>query len=399
LISLPQHIASNVASGLDPKRGVGFQTLAASEELLGTEDLRVLEEVAPYYQASRADRQAGTLPIREMYYRLPSGDYAVTRIEDWGVDPHGRAGNSLAHSLVVPSAEAENTRWDPLTLLDQVVSRRPAELPPPGSAEPFQVEELPPPPAPSPLEVKPAWLAVLIDEVSGKRESELTPLVTATRDQARQLIALLEWALPLEERKGLTFATHFYRDCDPQRARFRLVTIENEGDGPLGGEYFPFGWNAHLSTRPPSALSSYIAGWLVTADWGNAQTFRDSIDAMRQGTPVSLPDDLDPLGTVALLEAMCAGLAPSLVGKPALIARLFNVPNPDRELAEAVLRAGGPSDLCGGSPDSERGVAALKALEAASGKQAWREWSQKWAEELPEGAAGGKRPWWAVWQR
>jgi hypothetical protein len=91
-------------------------------------------------------------------------------------------------------------------------------------------------------------------------------------------------------------------------------------------------------------------------------------------------------------------MASALFGKPVLIARLLTSPKANRELAEALLRVGSPTDLCGGSSDTECGAEALRALEAVAGKQAWREWSQRWAEELPEGAAAGKRPWWAVWK-
>lgn len=401
MLSLPQHIASNVVKGIDPKRGVGFQTLAVSEELMGTEDLRVLEEMAPYYQASRADRQTGRLPLRELYYRLPSGNYALTRIEDWGADPHGRAGNALAHSLVVPNDAAVNTRWDPLALLDHLVTTRAADLPEPGAVPPFGIEILPPPKEPTPLELVDTWTADLLTSFIGPESGSGSPvLLIAPREFARNLIRLLQWSLPQNERKAITFATYFYRDCDADRSRFRLVTIDYEGEAPLDqNPYRVMPWNDPPPHQEYPAITAYLGRELAAAHWSDVQRFREGVDALRQGEPVSLPNNLDPLETRALFEAVGAKLAPALAGKPALINRLLDTPKPNRQLAEAFLHAGGPVQLCGSESENERGVAALRALEAAAGKQAWREWSQRWAHELPEEAAAGTRPWWNVWKR
>lgn len=394
MLSLPQHIASNVTEGLDPRRGVGFQTLAASEELLDTEDLRYLEEMAPYYQASRADRQAGTLPVRELCYRLPSGSLAVTRIEDWGVDPHGRAGNALAHSLVVPGPVAES-RWDPTALLDHLVASRPAELPAPGTLPALVLPDLPPPSRPAAPAADADWLAALLAGLLG---NGAPVFLVAPRDRARSLIRLLAWALPDRERKRLTFATHFYRDCDPHRDRFRLVTIENEGEGPLDlAPYHVVREHERCAAPASSPLATYLARLLAASRWDEAEAFRDRVDRLRRGEAVSHPALEEPEAR-ALLEAAGPQIAPLLSGKPHLISGLLDTPRPDRDLAEALLRSGGPSQLCGGSAESERGTHALRTLESAAGKQAWREWAQRWADELPQ-RAGARRMWWEVWKR
>ncbi len=400
MLRLPQHIASNVVKGLDPKRGVGFQTLATSEELLDTEDLRVLEEMAPYYNASRADRQAGALPVRELYYRLPSGSYAVTRIEDWGADPHGRAGNSLAHSLVVPADAAESTRWDPLALLDHLVARRPAELPTPGVIAPFELVELPPA---EPVEVSSRssiWLAGLLSYLYRELASPMRPTLSiAPRDEMRALIRTLEWALPSQERAQLTFATHFYRDCHAHRDRFRLVTIDASSEAPIDEDAYRLTyWDRHGRTTPMGAFNLDLAGNLIDQKWTEARILRDRVDGIRQGRPVSLPDDLARPTINALAEATGARLVPELLGKPRLIATLFDTDYPNREIAEALLRAAGPTQVFGNTPDAMTVTEVLPRLEKAAGKQAWREWTQRWSDELPEGAAGGKRPWWAVWK-
>src|SRR5579872_1536080 len=114
-IRVLEHLACNVELGYRPQRGVGFQTVALASELEDTEDLRSLEEVAPYYRVE-AQRSGAELPVKESLFRLPSGRMALTRTVDWGTDPHGRVGNYLWHALVLEHPPAQP--WDPFQLLD-----------------------------------------------------------------------------------------------------------------------------------------------------------------------------------------------------------------------------------------------------------------------------------------
>src|SRR5436305_1601323 len=90
-----QHVACNVERGYFPNRGPGFQTVAMSPELEGTPDLKKLETVAPYYEVAAARRGAGTFPVKETFFYLPSGRAAIGRTVDWGTGPSGREGNYL----------------------------------------------------------------------------------------------------------------------------------------------------------------------------------------------------------------------------------------------------------------------------------------------------------------
>jgi hypothetical protein len=76
-----QHIFSSVERGYDPRRKRGFQTVAASEELAGTEDLRALEKAA-FYTISRERRRVRDFPVKQAFSRLPSGRFAIGRTVD-----------------------------------------------------------------------------------------------------------------------------------------------------------------------------------------------------------------------------------------------------------------------------------------------------------------------------
>src|ERR671919_90957 len=91
-----QHLFSSVERGFFPEHARGFQTVALSPELVGTADLRALERAA-FYTVTRDRRTTGSLPVKETFFRLPSGGFAVGRLIDFGVDSLGREGNYLAH--------------------------------------------------------------------------------------------------------------------------------------------------------------------------------------------------------------------------------------------------------------------------------------------------------------
>lgn len=409
MIRLPQHIASNVSRGFEPARGAGFQTVALSTELVGSPDLACLEEMAPYYEASRSSHETGELPVRELSYRLPSGSIAVTRIEDWGTDPHGRAGNSLAHSVVVPTDTAAEGRWDPLSLIDLLVQQRPDRLPEPGNLEPLRLSALPDASQPQTLSVAASWLEALLGRLVGSARGKPVLLIAPAR-QARNLLRALAWGLPSRELQELSFATHFYRACDAHRSRFRIVTIASESEGPVDQDpYALMHWPDPTSTGEPDAppafglLARRLAAMMAAGDWPRVQQFNRCVDLLRRGERVDLPAALDPEDVGALWEASGPALAPVLLGRPGLIADTLELNASNGALAAALLEAGGPHALCGasGRADAPR---ALRALEGAAGRSAWRAWSARWADELmevdPEGStAGAARPWWAVWRR
>jgi hypothetical protein len=76
-----QHVFGNVERGFSERQGRGFQTVALSKELVGTDDLAALEK-ASVYAATAECRAAGRLPPRETFFRLPSGRFAIGRTVD-----------------------------------------------------------------------------------------------------------------------------------------------------------------------------------------------------------------------------------------------------------------------------------------------------------------------------
>jgi hypothetical protein len=112
-----QHIFSSVERGYDPQLGRGFQTVAVAAELVGTEDLRALERAA-FYTVSRERRAARDFPVKEAFFRLPSGRFALGRTVDWGTDSLGREGNYLTHHLILRRDDLLAAGGNPFALLD-----------------------------------------------------------------------------------------------------------------------------------------------------------------------------------------------------------------------------------------------------------------------------------------
>src|SRR5688572_8500889 len=112
-----QHLYSSAERGYFARHGQGFQTVAVDEGLAGTEDLAVLEE-ASFYTVSRERRARGDLPLKETFFRLPSGRFALGRTLPWGADALGREGNSLTHHLIISRDDLLRVGVAPFTLLD-----------------------------------------------------------------------------------------------------------------------------------------------------------------------------------------------------------------------------------------------------------------------------------------
>lgn len=112
-----QHIFSSVEHGYSARQGRGFQTAAVAAELVGTDDLRALENAA-FYAVSRERREAEEFPIKETFFRLPSGRAALGRTVNWGTDSLGREGNYLTHHLIFNREDLLAAGVQPLSLFD-----------------------------------------------------------------------------------------------------------------------------------------------------------------------------------------------------------------------------------------------------------------------------------------
>jgi hypothetical protein len=112
-----QHFFSSVELGYFPQHGRGFQTVAVTEALVGTEDLRVLERAA-FHALSPQRRVAGDRPVKETFLHLPSGRLAIGRTVDWGTDSMGREGNYLTHHVVLTRDDFLAIGANPFAILD-----------------------------------------------------------------------------------------------------------------------------------------------------------------------------------------------------------------------------------------------------------------------------------------
>jgi hypothetical protein len=116
-IKAQQHILSSVERGYFPQHGRGFQTVALSKELVGTRDLHTLER-ASFYALGRHQREKGLSPVKDTFFLLPSGHYAMGRTIDFGVDSMGREGNFLTHHLIIESADLLALGASPFAIFD-----------------------------------------------------------------------------------------------------------------------------------------------------------------------------------------------------------------------------------------------------------------------------------------
>src|SRR5262245_45550887 len=116
-VQASEHIFSSVDRGLSPPHGRGFQPVALSEDLVGTTDLRILERAA-FYAVRRESRLRAELPVKETFFHLPSGRYAIGRTVDAGLDSMGREGNYLTHHFILDQQDLLKVDANPFTVLD-----------------------------------------------------------------------------------------------------------------------------------------------------------------------------------------------------------------------------------------------------------------------------------------
>ena len=394
------HVAANVEAGLDSRRGGGFQTVQASEALLGTEDLRLLETVAPYYEVTSQRRAAGEFPTKESFFALPSGRLAVGRTVDWGTSASGRAGNFLARHLVLERDALRKCGMDPFCLLDAAWPEVPAEL------EPAVMPPLPVVPAGLPGDADlgsfprygEAALSALALHMLG--EAPFLLLAVGEEAESRRLLRALFVALPEERRARCFFSTHFYRACTALGGQFRLATVRDGSEAPPAGREL-----THLTLESPggTVVPGY-AGWLArrlrVGDWSAIHALNRAVAAAEGGVPDEpLPDDAEWLPV--FWERAGTAMAPALAGRPGLLLPLLAQLGgaEARRLAEALLLHGSPEAVCGN--DAEAAVGCMTALKRTASGAAWKAWSLRWKDDplfhAQAGSASG--PKWAFWRR
>jgi len=397
IINALQHIFSSVERGYDPRRKRGFQTVALADELVGTEDLRALEDAAVYV-VSRERRAVRDFPVKQAFFRLPSGRFAIGRTVDWGMDSFGRDGNYLAHHLVLTRDGLLAAGADPFAILD---AARLAEVDldlTPCAAAPLAIEVA----APEAdfhgfdgisAELLASLAAQAIDGV------ERTALLIGDEARAEVVLRGLFAALATEERLQMTFSTHFY-ESSHLRSLFALVTVESRTEAPSQrGSYAVFDLDGGEFPRvsPASAYADWLADCLRSGRRGDISALNAVLDGLRN-SQIEIGKNALPKGErarAALWERAGTAVTRIIAGEARLVVDfLRQLPSP-RALADALLDAAAPSELCGANASAENVNDCLSALRSAATKKVWRAWVKRWdGDPTLELITQSRRKWW-----
>jgi len=400
LQALP-HLFSSVERGLFPQRGGGFQTVGVSSDLIGTEDLNLLEEAA-FYAVSRERRAAGALPVKETFFKLPSGRFAVGRTVDLGTDALGREGNYLSHHLVFGREELLEAGANPLAILDTVPLAEAETDLTPRELAPLTLDLTPEQTDPRIFEgINPALLANLATRtVDGGTE---TALLIGDETASRRLLRVLFAALAREERLRLTFSTHFY-ESHHLRSLFTLASVNSRSEAPPPRQQFTLcdlGDGEFPPAQPKSAYAAWLAERLKARDWEAVMALNGTLDRLRGNHPglaqAPLPESAK--ACAALWERAGTRIVPELVGSPRLVkVFLQHVPAPSA-LADALLAAAPPSELCGPNAAPETVNDCLAKLKSAATGKHWSQWVKQWSDDPVLASISQKKSWWQKWKR
>jgi GTPase-associated protein 1 len=391
-----QHLFSSVERGYSPHQGRGFQTVAVAKELVGTEDLQALER-ASFYALGHDRRANGSLPVKETFFQLPSGRFAIGRTVDWGMDSLGREGNYLAHHLVVSREDLLAAGATPFPILDAAplaersLDLSPRELPPmmlelpPGSPEPGAAGG-----------VDPDCLAALA--VAVLEGGEKTTLLIGDEQRSRALLRALGPAMATEERLKLTFSSHFH-ESDHLRPLFAVASVASLAEAPSGESYqaFELDTGSYPRSSPATAHAAWLAECIRARRWDEIRSVNELLDRLRAEAHVRAAElgALPGEAVAALWEKVKDTLVPVLLQDPEVTTEILaRMPAP-RPLADALLKAASPTDLCGPEAEAERAGARLTAFRAAASPRAWRSWVKRWRKDpIVDRFTRNPRPWW-----
>jgi GTPase-associated protein 1 len=231
---------------------------------------------------------------------------------------------------------------------------------------------------------------------------EKTALLIGDEAQSRAVLEGLYATLATEERLRLTFSTHFY-ESNHLRPLFAFVTVRSRAEAPaqrhdytifdLDDGEFPSIW-------PASAYSDWLSDCLRSGRWEDIDALNAVLNKLRGGHQ---GNDFIPTGKracAALWERAGTAVAPALVGDARLVVEFLRHSPAPRPLADALLAAAAPSELCGVSVAPDSADACLSALYSKATRKGWRAWTQRWKDDttlisfLPK-----VRPCWQLWKR
>ncbi|MGH9754653.1 MAG: hypothetical protein ACREA2_17895 [Blastocatellia bacterium] len=396
IINALQHIFSSAERGYDPRRQRGFQTVAVAEELAKTEDLRALEDAA-FYAVSRERRAAREFPVKQAFFRLPSGRFAIGRTVDCGTDSLRREGNYLAHHLLLSRDDLLIARANPFVILDAArlaeggMDLTPRALPPlainvaPAEADFHGFDGIS-------AEFPASLAAAAVDG------GEKTALLISDEARAEGVLRGLFAALATEERLRLTFSTHFY-ESHHLRSLFALATIRSRAEAPAQKEnYMIFDLDGGEFARipPSSAYADWLANCLRSRRWREIVAFNGALDGLRDEKEIrgdSLPTNAK--ACKALWERAGTAVARAIIGEGQLVVEfLRQLPSP-QSLADALLDAAAPSELCGANTSAEYVNECLSSLRSAATGKVWRAWVKRWnGDPILEQITQNQQQWW-----
>lgn len=395
-----QHLFSSVERGYTSGRGRGFQTAAVSRELAGTEDLKVLEKAA-FYAIPRERRAAGELPVKEVFFHLPSGRVALGRTVDWGQDSMGRDGNYLAHHLILEREAFVAAGANPFPFLDA------ADLAAPGTdltprdlpALELRIDPLagdPEAAAGIPTDLL-ASLALNLVEPEGNAKTPPRPilLLGETALAARMLRGLLA-SLEPEQRIGATLCTHFY-ESGSLRSFFRLMAVGSRAEMPSqSGDYllYDVARKEFPERTPATPYGQWLAAQLRQGAWKEIRGYHEVRHALHAGEPNVKTATLAAETRDTLWRREEEKLLGTLKGNPALIAAFLKGLPSGRDLSNQLLRSPLP-ELIGTGAAAENTAAALAELRGAASPARWRRWLRQHADQpFFEQYRGDLVPWW-----
>lgn len=374
-----QHLYSSVERGYQPRHGRGFQTVAVSRELAGTEDLKVLER-ASFYAVRRRE---GAAPVKEVYFKLPSGRIAIGRTVEWGTDSLGREGNYLAHHLILEADAFRAAGADAFAVLDAAQPAAPGtDLTPrdlPSLAVTVSPRLLVPP---DPATASADLLATFAYALA--RPETTTEVLLGDQPALRVWLRALLTTLQLEERERTTFCTHFYESAN-LRDLFRVAMVGSRDElSPKmegcriydPGEAEPSG----PTLGPPRNPYEQWLNEMVGKDrWEEVPLFQAELVSLREASVAERIGHLSPEARSALWSLETDRVLQVLQGHPERITHFFDATESPVSVAEeAVKRLLGfpPHTLCGNeNPDAC--LAALSTLREIGKPRDWKIWLKK----------------------
>jgi hypothetical protein len=381
-IQLSQHIYTSTTKGTLYPHRKGFQTVALTDDLMGSEELLELE-MASFYSISNQRLREKNFPTKETFFRLSSGRMAMGRSTYSPPDDTGREGNFLTHHLIIEEADFKKIRGNPIYVLDhlkKIMSRKEYAV---GylpnlrfTLKPEEAQLMDFPVIPHKI------LVTLYTLLLSKNEHE-TPLLIGKPSGIRELLRAIYPTLPMQERKLLTFDTHFFQ-AEHLRERYALVAVESVSEIPTGSGYLPL-YTEEREVESKRYRTPYIL-WLTDCikerKWQEIETVNAILESGNKYRGVLPEKEEEKYAIAALWERGGNEIVPLLIGKIEAIFLYLRYVSDQQGLADALLQYS-PGRILGAEPvmNNPRPQICLTAIRERATPGRWKEWVAKWKDD------------------